>query len=67
MEARRLRRAGPPAAFLAAAIFCLTSGLADAAKPRRVLRVVDGDTLVTREDGSVRLLGLDAFEQGAQS
>lgn len=50
------------AAFALAAAFCVGSALAE--KPRRVLRVADGDTLTTREDGTVRLLGYDSPEMG---
>lgn len=50
------------AAILAAALLCAAPA---AAEPlRRVVRVADGDTLTTREDGTVRLLGYDAPEHG---
>lgn len=44
-----------------------SSAVAPAPDLRRVVRIYDGDTITTREDGSVRLLGYDAPELGSRA
>lgn len=56
------------AALCLAAFLCATPAVAQPAppsvRPERVVSVYDGDTLTTRESGSVRLAGYDSPERG---